>query len=227
MRKVLRSQIAWYWCVMQSYNTWRPGKTALLIAVSRSMPSTFSFLKKIMPPRGPLKDCHKTTIRDKSSVWPTFSKPMMAFTCQGLSEYQLLMHGTRKLEPDEFSATRQHTLCVVVVTTSQYSKGLLSTPAATSPLMCAISIIRNAPTLSAICNLRACQSKITIPEKSTRNSDVVLWLDLEQPTLRKKIEAGLEARYIYLAHARVVKVPRICTCSSDEQFWPEQQCSLF
>jgi hypothetical protein len=55
---------------------------------------------------------------------------------------------------------------VVVVTTSQYSKGLLSTPAATSPLMCAISIIRNAPTLSAICNLRACQSKIIIPKKS-------------------------------------------------------------
>lgn len=36
--------------------TCKPGKTALLIADSNSTPSTGSFLKKIMPPLGPLKD---------------------------------------------------------------------------------------------------------------------------------------------------------------------------
>lgn len=46
--------------------------------------------------------------------------------------------------------SKNPTLCVVVVTISQYSKGLPTTEAATSPLMCAISIIRNAPTASAI-----------------------------------------------------------------------------
>lgn len=42
------------------------------------------------------------------------------------------------------------TLWVVVVTISQYSKGSARTEAATSPLICAISIMRNAPTESAI-----------------------------------------------------------------------------
>lgn len=36
--------------------TCRPGKTALLMADSKSTPRTGSFLKKIMPPLGPLKD---------------------------------------------------------------------------------------------------------------------------------------------------------------------------
>lgn len=39
---------------------------------------------------------------------------------------------------------------VVVVTTSQYWKGSASSPAATSPLVCAISAMRNAPCSSAI-----------------------------------------------------------------------------
>lgn len=42
------------------------------------------------------------------------------------------------------------TLWVVVVTTSQNSKGSATTLAATSPLIWAMSIIRNAPTASAI-----------------------------------------------------------------------------
>lgn len=36
--------------------TCKPGKTALLMADSKSTPLTGSFLKKIMPPLGPLKD---------------------------------------------------------------------------------------------------------------------------------------------------------------------------
>lgn len=36
--------------------TCKPGKTALLMADSKSTPRTGSFLKKIMPPLGPLKD---------------------------------------------------------------------------------------------------------------------------------------------------------------------------
>lgn len=39
--------------------TCKPGKTALLMADSKSIPSTGSFLKKIMPPLGPLKDWEK------------------------------------------------------------------------------------------------------------------------------------------------------------------------
>eukprot|EP00958_Prasinococcus_capsulatus_P007092 scaffold659_cov329-Prasinococcus_capsulatus_cf.AAC.1 len=46
-------------------------------------------------------------------------------------------------------------LWVVVVTTSQYSKGCFCSPAATSPLMCAMSIKRYAPTLSAMARKRA------------------------------------------------------------------------
>ena len=40
----------------ESRLTCNPGKTALLMVVSRSIPNTGSFLKKIMPPRGPRKD---------------------------------------------------------------------------------------------------------------------------------------------------------------------------
>lgn len=36
--------------------TCKPGKTALLMADSKSTPRTGSFLKKIMPPLGPRKD---------------------------------------------------------------------------------------------------------------------------------------------------------------------------
>lgn len=39
--------------------TCKPGKTALLMADSSSMPKTGSFLKNIMPPLGPLRDCRK------------------------------------------------------------------------------------------------------------------------------------------------------------------------
>mmetsp|Transcript_5467 Transcript_5467/g.19949 ORF Transcript_5467/g.19949 Transcript_5467/m.19949 type:complete len:216 (-) Transcript_5467:845-1492(-) len=46
-------------------------------------------------------------------------------------------------------------LCVVVVTMSQYSKGLGATPAATRPLTCAISASSSAPTESAISRKRA------------------------------------------------------------------------
>ena len=45
-------------------------------------------------------------------------------------------------------------LCVVEVTTWAYSSGLLSNPAAISPAGCAMSIISNAPTLSAISLIR-------------------------------------------------------------------------
>lgn len=37
--------------------TCSPGNTALLIADSKSTPRMGSFLKKIMPPLGPLRDC--------------------------------------------------------------------------------------------------------------------------------------------------------------------------
>lgn len=40
----------------ETSQTCRPGKTALLIADSKSIPRTGSFLKKIMPPLGPRKD---------------------------------------------------------------------------------------------------------------------------------------------------------------------------
>lgn len=39
-----------------SLTTCKPGKTALLMADSKSIPRTGSFLKKIIPPLGPLKD---------------------------------------------------------------------------------------------------------------------------------------------------------------------------
>lgn len=61
----------------QSLTTCKPGKTALLIADSRSTPRTGSFLKKIMPPLGPLKDCsekfvslciHKSLTRGRTAT---------------------------------------------------------------------------------------------------------------------------------------------------------------
>ena len=59
-------------------------------------------------------------------------------------------------------------LCVVVVTTCACGTGEGCTPPATSPAKCAISTIRYAPTLSAICRIRA---KVELPRIGAAAAD--------------------------------------------------------
>lgn len=88
------------------------------------------------------------SITKKSIYFTVSSKQHYVFT-QKLQILLLSFILTQKYKAQHRNISMQ-TLWVVVVTISQNSKGLASTDAATSPLMWAISIIRKAPTWSAI-----------------------------------------------------------------------------
>ena len=85
-------------------------------------------------------------------------------------------------------------LCVVVVTKSECGTGLGCSPAATSPAMCAMSVITSAPTSSATARMRAKSNDARI---RARADDDHLRLVLA----REALELVVVDPLVVLAHA--------------------------